>query len=170
MIADIRFTGTLKTYPRKKGNYNFYLYCNHIERLSEELFIEDDIEEAEKEYRDRTSPEYQAWKSEVVSRDKVCKCCGSEKHPVAHHVFSYENYPKLRVDPNNGIRLCKWCHGKYHSHYGITNANPKTFTEFTSKVVWYFHLFVVIHTVKGFSQVNETEVDVFLKCLCCMIQ
>ena len=45
-----------------------------------------------------------------------------------------------------------------------------------SKVVWYFHLlknfplFVVIHTVKGFSQVNETEVDVFLKCLCCMIQ
>ena len=129
----IRFTGTLKTYPRKKGNYNFYLYCNHIERLSEELFIEDDIEEAEKEYRDRTSPEYQAWKSEVVSRDKVCKCCGSEKHPVAHHVFSYENYPKLRVDPNNGIRLCKWCHGKYHSHYGITNANPKTFTEFIKR-------------------------------------
>ena len=129
----IRFTGTLKTYPRKKGNYNFYLYCNHIERLSGEFFIEDDIEEAEKEYGDRTSPEYQAWKSEVVSRDKVCKCCGSEKHPVAHHVFSYENYPKLRVDPHNGIRLCKWCHGKYHSHYGITNANPKTFIEFIKR-------------------------------------
>ena len=129
----IRFTGTLKTYPRKKGNYNFYLYCNHIVRLSEELFIEDDIEEVEKEYGDRTSPEYQAWKSEVISRDKVCKCCGSEKHPVAHHVFSYENYPKLRVDPHNGIRLCKWCHGKYHSHYGITNANPKTFIEFIKR-------------------------------------
>ena len=36
-----------------------------------------------------------------------------------------------------------------------------------SQVVWYSHLFknfpqfVVIHTVKGFSVVNETEVDFF---------
>ena len=39
------------------------------------------------------------------------------------------------------------------------------------KVVWYFHLksflqFVVIHTVKGFSVVNETEVAVFLEFPC----
>ena len=40
------------------------------------------------------------------------------------------------------------------------------------KVVWYSHLFqnfpvfVVIHTVKGFSIVNEEEVDVFLKFPC----
>ena len=39
----------------------------------------------------------------------------------------------------------------------------------TGKVVWYFHLFknvpqfVVIHTVKGFSVVNEAEVDVSSK-------
>ena len=39
------------------------------------------------------------------------------------------------------------------------------------KVVWYSHLFknfpefVVIHTVKGFSIVNEAEVDVFLELL-----
>ena len=39
----------------------------------------------------------------------------------------------------------------------------------TGKVVWYFHLFknfpqfVVIHTVKSFSVVNEAEVDVFLE-------
>ena len=39
----------------------------------------------------------------------------------------------------------------------------------TDKVVWYSHLlmnfpqFVVIHTVKGFSVVNEVEVDVFLE-------
>ena len=37
------------------------------------------------------------------------------------------------------------------------------------KVVWYFRLFnnfpkfVVIHTVKGFSTVNEAEVDAFLE-------
>ena len=36
-------------------------------------------------------------------------------------------------------------------------------------MVWYFHLFenfpqfVVIHTVKGFSILNEAEVDIFLE-------
>ena len=40
------------------------------------------------------------------------------------------------------------------------------------KVVWYFHFFktfpqfFVIHTVKGFSIVNEQEVDVFLEFSC----
>ena len=40
------------------------------------------------------------------------------------------------------------------------------------KVVWYSHLFkkfpqfVVVHTVKGFSVVNEAEVDVFLEFSC----
>ena len=42
-------------------------------------------------------------------------------------------------------------------------------TQEASKVVWYSHLlknfpqFVIIHTVKGFSVVNEAEVDVFLE-------
>ena len=40
------------------------------------------------------------------------------------------------------------------------------------KIVWYFHLFnsfpqfIVIHTVKDFSIVNETEVDIFLEFSC----
>ena len=40
------------------------------------------------------------------------------------------------------------------------------------QVVWYSHLFqnfpqfVVIHIVKGFSIVNEAEVDVFLEFFC----
>ena len=40
------------------------------------------------------------------------------------------------------------------------------------KVVWYSHLlknfplFVMIHTVKGFSVVDEAEVDIFLECSC----
>ena len=42
----------------------------------------------------------------------------------------------------------------------------------TNKVVWYSHLlkifpqFVLIHTVKGFTIVNEAEVDVFLELSC----
>ena len=40
------------------------------------------------------------------------------------------------------------------------------------QVVWYFHLlnnfsqFAVIHTIKYFSIVNETEVDIFLELSC----
>ena len=40
------------------------------------------------------------------------------------------------------------------------------------KVVWYYHLlknypqFIVIHTIKVFSVVNEVEVDVFLEFFC----
>ena len=39
-------------------------------------------------------------------------------------------------------------------------------------MVWYSHLlkkfpqFVVIHTVKGFNTINETEVDAFLELSC----
>ena len=46
------------------------------------------------------------------------------------------------------------------------------FSQETGKVVWQSHLFknlpqfVVTHTVKGFSIVNEAEVDVFLKFPC----
>ena len=42
----------------------------------------------------------------------------------------------------------------------------------TGKVVWYSHIFknilqfIVIHTVKGFSIVNEAEADVFLESPC----
>ena len=45
-------------------------------------------------------------------------------------------------------------------------------TQETGKMVWYslhsqnFPQFVMIHTVKGFSAVNETEIDVFLKYPC----
>ena len=48
------------------------------------------------------------------------------------------------------------------------SSDPST-SGLTALVVWYSHLFknfpqfVVIHAVKGFSIVNETEVDVFLE-------
>ena len=41
-----------------------------------------------------------------------------------------------------------------------------------SKVIWHFHLFrnfpqfVVIHTVKSFTVINEAEIDVFLEFSC----
>ena len=59
-------------------------------------------------------------------------------------------------------------------HCSMPSSNCCFFTciqvsQEAGKVVWYSHLFqnftqfVVIHTVKGFSIVNEAEVDVFLE-------
>ena len=61
------------------------------------------------------------------------------------------------------------------SQFGTSHCSMSGFliyiqiSQEAGKVVWHFHLFknfsqlVVIHTVKGFSVVNETEVDVFLE-------
>ena len=62
-------------------------------------------------------------------------------------------------------------------HYSVSSSNCCFLTymqvsQERGKVVWYSHLFknfplfVVMHTVKGFSLVNEAEVVVFLEFSC----
>lgn len=70
------------------------------------------------------------WREKVILRDKVCQCCGFDKHLEAHHIFSYRDNEKLRDKLENGITLCKFCHKKYHSAYGRDGANPKDLAEF----------------------------------------
>lgn len=78
----------------------------------------------------RDSPKYREWRKQVLERDgHKCQCCGGDKHLVAHHIFNYKDYPLLRCSVDNGITLCKWCHGKYHSYYG-KKANAHTLMEY----------------------------------------
>ena len=78
----------------------------------------------------RGSPKYREWRKQVLERDgHRCQCCGGDKHLVAHHIFNYKDYPLLRCSVDNGITLCKWCHGKYHSYYG-KKANAHTLMEY----------------------------------------
>lgn len=72
-----------------------------------------------------------AWKKAVKERDGVCQCCGDDKSLEAHHIFAYANQESLRDTVENGITLCKWCHRKYHSHYGNGDeVNPLTLNKF----------------------------------------
>jgi len=81
----------------------------------------------------RNTPEYKEWVNKVIDNSNgVCACCGADKHLHAHHSFSYEDYPELRLNPENGVALCKWCHGKYHSYY-YDDINPRSLMEFFSK-------------------------------------
>jgi replicative DNA helicase Mcm len=66
----------------------------------------------------RESPEYRQWVTDIHNRDKVCQICGGTKHLEAHHIYGYKNNPELRTDRGNGVLLCTFCHGKFHSYYG----------------------------------------------------
>lgn len=48
------------------------------------------------------------WAERILKRDKVC-VCGSPA-TEAHHIYPKAKWPELRLDPNNGIGLCKPCH------------------------------------------------------------
>ena len=67
--------------------------------------------------------EYKNWRSEVFKRDNyTCHLCNTRGYKlVAHHIKNYSEYLELRVDINNGIKLCEKCHTEFHNKYGYTN-------------------------------------------------
>jgi len=56
----------------------------------------------------------QLWSKAIKERDGKCQICKSEENLNAHHIFYKAKYPKLSLNMNNGITLCKKCHGKTH--------------------------------------------------------
>ena len=66
----------------------------------------------------RETLEYRKWRLKVYERDRwTCQDCGKhcgEKDIVAHHRQSFEEYPELRYEVDNGITLCRKCHLKLH--------------------------------------------------------
>ena len=67
----------------------------------------------------RKSKEYKEWRNLVYSRDKyTCQTCRlhrREENIVAHHIYSWSDFPKLRFDVYNGLTLCRSCHYKIHT-------------------------------------------------------
>lgn len=62
---------------------------------------------------------YLAWRKAVFERDGyACVSCNSTVNKLhAHHIKSFDEYPELRVDIDNGLTLCTSCHNKHH-HLG----------------------------------------------------
>ncbi len=60
----------------------------------------------------RKSKDYQLWRGQVFERDLyTCQECGLSGCELnAHHIYTFIEYPELRLDLNNGITLCKDCH------------------------------------------------------------
>ena len=100
-----------------------------------ELITPDDADTVELVEESRDIPGYDEWRKEVLSRDKHCVVCGGDKHLHVHHLYGYKDYPDLRVDVSNGVTVCKFCHERYHSYYGLSDITPDKFIQFMRRFV-----------------------------------
>ncbi|WP_373561663.1 HNH endonuclease [Bacillus sp. AFS073361] len=83
----------------------------------------------------RALPEYRGWRKEVYEKDSyTCQHCLDKTggNLVAHHLYSWNRYPNLRFDVNNGITLCKDCHKDFHKHYGYGDNTEEQFVTWES--------------------------------------
>ncbi len=46
--------------------------------------------------------------------NRMCKNCDSRKNIQAHHIMPKSDFPKLSLDLDNGITLCRSCHEEAH--------------------------------------------------------
>ena len=62
---------------------------------------------------DRNDPRVRQWKKVILSKGK-CELCGIDEKLEAHHIVKWADFPKGRIDINNGQCLCVDCHSKAH--------------------------------------------------------
>ncbi len=73
---------------------------------------------------------YKKWRTGVfalnkglygMSRNYVCVKCNKKRKTTrtlhAHHIYSWEKFPRKRYTIKNGVVLCKWCHNGFHYKY-----------------------------------------------------
>ncbi len=68
---------------------------------------------------DMNSSEYlyaiQSWSITIKQLDNnICRNCGSKENLNAHHIQPKAEFPKLALNIDNGITLCKICHESTH--------------------------------------------------------
>jgi hypothetical protein len=67
---------------------------------------------------ERFTDRYKQWRYDVMLRDRfTCQHCGDARgrNLHAHHIKPFASHPGLRLDPLNGITLCKPCHKAVHA-------------------------------------------------------
>lgn len=71
-----------------------------------------------KDYGERYTRKYKAWRKSVLVRDDYrCQHCwekGDKYTLNAHHIKPFKDYPDYRYDLDNGVTLCLTCHTRVH--------------------------------------------------------
>jgi hypothetical protein len=62
---------------------------------------------------DRSDYRVKRWAKEVLKRGR-CEKCGATENLEAHHIIKWADYPRGRIDLNNGQCLCHTCHTNEH--------------------------------------------------------
>ena len=73
---------------------------------------------------------YKTWRTNVfqlnkgrygLGRDYVCVKCNKKRKTTrvlhAHHIYSWDKFPKLRYEKKNGVVMCIKCHNGFHRKY-----------------------------------------------------
>ena len=62
------------------------------------------------------------WNRHCLKRDGFrCKNCGDEEELCVHHISYWSDDPTNRMNPDNGVTLCKVCHQKEHEDDWFAN-------------------------------------------------
>ena len=71
---------------------------------------------------DRSDSLVRKWKKSCLERDEFrCKNCGDEEELCIHHISYWSDDPVNRINPDNGITLCKECHRVEHEDDWFAN-------------------------------------------------
>jgi len=81
-------------------------------------------------------PGYNTWKRSVKQQARyICQCCGFQGKKwdgniIAHHLNNFNDFPEQRSIFDNGVCLCKECHKRFHSIFGIKHTVKSMFEDF----------------------------------------
>jgi 5-methylcytosine-specific restriction endonuclease McrA len=90
---------------------------------------------------------YRTWRTSVfklnrgkkgLQRYYVCEKCDKKRKTTralhAHHIYSWEEYPKKRYVSKNGVVLCIKCHNAFHRKYGYKSiTEPERIIDWLGK-------------------------------------
>lgn len=84
------------------------------------------------------NPKLFRWRNKVYKRDNfTCQKCKDDQggNLVAHHIYSWDKYIKLRFITKNGLTLCENCHKDFHKRYGYGNNTKKQFNNWMKEII-----------------------------------
>jgi excisionase family DNA binding protein len=86
--------------------------------------------------RQKMSSQLQKWKKEVIKMNgDYCNICECSTKIQAHHLSSFHCDEENRLNPLNGIPLCKFHHKGFHHEYGRKNNTKDQYDKYKEKTL-----------------------------------
>ena len=133
----------------------------------------------------RSELRYKTWRKNVFELNKakkglrkyyVCEKCNKKRKTTrvlhAHHIKSWNKFPKDRYDRNNGVVLCIKCHNAFHRKYKFEALDkPELLYEYLKKSLltclmrrdWSLSLSLICLRVFLFGFLFFLDISIFYK-------